>query len=162
MTDSVSPVQVADDVVVTIQDTVTWVMRDTPTEIAYDTDAIDAVLNLLPDPEAFDEVSDYLDSVDSALDLDGYQTHEALEACKVSMIYTADLHTFFRENEDVCDEAVNEYGGFSEVMTDCESVSDVICQAAEIGHEYLWRCVVSEIVWDLNVGMARLREDFDI
>lgn len=133
-----------------------------PRILDNDDDVTNATLALLPDPKAFATVDDYAEAVKDALDLSGHVLREELESLFTGIIYTRDLIEFQAEHEEICDDAIAELGGFSEVMADCDSVSAVICRAADYGADKMWRDAVGEFVYGLDLVLDRLDEEFDL
>lgn len=151
-----SAVQLRDKFHAEVEAMVRGEMAFCPTILGHDTDVIEAIFFDLPDPESFEEAEDYLEAVRDNLDCSGYRIREDLEALFTGIIYTGDLHKFFEKNEDYCDDAVEEYGGFPEMMSDCESVSEVISRAAQVGADRMWRDYMGEIVMCLETILDRL------
>lgn len=133
-----------------------------PRLLGDDDDVASETLRLLPDPEGFATVDDYAAAVRDALDLNGHVLREALEGLFTGLIYISDLIEFQGDHEEVCDDAIAEMGGFAEVMADCDSVSAVISQAAQLGADKVWRDAVGEFVYGLDLALDRLDEDFDL
>lgn len=133
-----------------------------PRLLGDDDDIARETLALLPDPEGFVTVDDYAAAVRDDLDLTGYVLRETLEGLFTGLIYTRDLIEFQHDHEEICDEAIAEMGSFAEVMADCATMSDVICQAAQLGADRMWRDAVGEFVFGLEMALDRLDEEFDI
>lgn len=133
-----------------------------PRIMADDDDVSRETLRLLPDPEGFVTVDDFAAEVRDRLDLDGYVLRETLEGLFDGITYTRDLIEFQGDHEEICDEAIAEMGTFAEVMADCDSMSEVICRAAELGADRMWREAVEEFMYGLSLALDRLDEEFDI
>lgn len=133
-----------------------------PRVIGNDDDVTDATLALLPDPEGFATVDDYAAAVRDDLDLTGYVLREILEGLFDGLTWTRDEVEFQRDHEEICDDAIAEMGSFAEVMADCDTMSEVIGRAAQLGADRMWRDAVGEFVFALEMALDRLDEDFDI
>ena len=66
------------------------------------------------------------------------------------LIYTADILEYWRGNEDACDEAIHEVGGFSEVADGADPIQDVICTAVAYARDREWREVIGECAHSLE------------
>ena len=133
-----------------------------PRLLGDDDDVARETLRLLPDPEGFATVDDYAAAVRDDLDLTGHVLREHLEELFTGIIYTRDLIEFQHDHEEVCDDAIAEMGSFAEVMADCETMSEVIGRAAQLGADKVWRDAVGEFVYGLDLALDRLDEEFDL
>ena len=133
-----------------------------PRLLGNEDDVTAATLVLLPDPKAFATVDDYAEAVKDALDLSGHVLREELGSLFTGLIYTADLIEFQGDHEEICEEAIDEMGGFDEVLAGCNSVTDVITTAAQYGADKMWRDAVGEFVYGLDLVLDRLDEEFDL
>lgn len=136
--------------------------RHLPSILGDAEDVISETLRILPDPEAFDYTDDYAAAVRDDLDLTGYVLREHLEELFTGIVYTRDLIDFQHDHEDFCDDAIDDLGGFAEVMADATSVSEVITIAAKYGAERMWRDAMGDIVYGLETVLDRLDEEFGL
>lgn len=121
------------------------------TDLGFSDDVLEVALNALPDPVDYDgDAADYIEEVSDNLDLGGYEFREDAEGMMRELIYTADILEYWRENEDACDEAIHEVGGFSEVADGADSIQDVICTAVAYAREAEWRDVIADCVHNLE------------
>lgn len=151
-----------DDLKVEIQSEAWDSFAHLPRMLGDDDDVARETLALLPDPEGFVTVDDFAAEVRDRLDLTGYVLRETLEGLFDGLAYTRDLIQFQSDHEELCDEAIAELGSFAEVMADCDSMSEVICRAADLGAAKLWRDAVEEFMFGLSMALDRLDEDYDL
>lgn len=130
-----------------IEDAFTYVSTD----LGFSDDVIEVALSALPDPVDYDgDAADYIEEVSDNLDLSGSAFHDDAEGMIRELIYTADILEYWRENEDACDEAINEVGGFSEVADGADSIQDVICTAVAYARDREWHDVIADCVHNLE------------
>lgn len=153
-----------------IQDIIREVMTYVPETVGFEDDVTYTVLDMMPDPEAFvgtndeehEDARDYLEDLNDALDLSGYVTCEAVESVRRELIYTADLHRFYEDYTDTCEEAMNDiYGNLAEAAQGCDTIDDLISRAADAGSYRIWSEMIGDLIGNLENMIDRFEEDIE-
>lgn len=153
-----------------IQDIIREVMTYVPETVGFEDDVTYTVLDMMPDPEAFvgvndeehEDARDYLEALNDALDLSGFAAREAVESVRRELIYTADLHRFYEDYTDMCEEAMNDiYGNLAEAAQGCDTIDDLISRAADAGSYCMWTEMVGDLINTLENMVYRFEEDIE-
>lgn len=156
---SATPAVVRDDLIGEIQDMIREEMTWFPTIVAHDSDVIDVTLDLIPDPEGFDTVEEFLDAAESDLDAMGCMLRESIEGLFTGIVYTFDSIDFWREYESECEEAASEYGLMHEA-SEHDSVSDFIVRVADYGALYMLGDKASSICYLVDGILERFKDEY--
>ena len=153
-----------------IQDIIREVMAYVPKTVGFEDDVTYTILDMMPDPEAFvgtndeehEDARDYLEALNDDLDLSGYVTREAVEGVRRDLIYTVDIHRFYEDYTDVCEEGMDDiYGNLAEAAQGCDTISDLISRAADAGSYRMWSEMVGDLICNLENMIDRFEEDID-
>lgn len=129
-----------------------------PAIVAYESDVTAATHELIPNPEGFDTVEEFLDAAESDLDATGSMLRESIEGMFTGIVYTRDSIEFWRENEAECEEAASEYGLMHEA-SEHDSVSDFIVRVADYGGMYMLSNKASDICYLVDDILERFKAE---
>ena len=103
----------------------------------------------------------WLSDVESDLDVDGYSLRESLEGLFDGIIYNSDADAFWDKYDNYCEEAVDEMGGVSELAASCDSVSDIVSSAVQLGATQMWQECVNDVVDSVRIALEQSRDILD-
>lgn len=103
----------------------------------------------------------WLSEVESDLDVDGYSLREALESLSGEIIYNSDIYAFWDKYDNYCEEAVNEMGGVTELAASCNSVSDIVSSAVQLGATQMWQECVNDVIESVRIALEQARDILD-
>lgn len=159
------------DLLARIDDLVNDEMAFCPSILGDAGDVMEQIAYMLPstdtytpgdyDGDALAAAEAWLSDVESDLDVDGYRLREELEGLFDGIIYDDDISDFWDEYSDYCEEAAGEIGGVAELAASCDSVSDIVSDAVQLGAAQMWGEYVSDAAESIRTALEQAQDILD-